>query len=124
MLSPTNTILMAIAACDLLMVLCPAPWFVYAYTLDKWVTHDCRLLKILIVFLLRSHQDMDWGRTSCFLFEMFAETLPQMFHNASIYLTLVLALQRYIYICQATRYFIPITRLHYSTHNITEPDTW
>ena len=88
MLSPTNTILMAIAACDLLMVLCPAPWFVYAYTLNKWVTHDRRLLKILIVFLLCSHQDMDWGRTSCFLFEMFAETLPQMFHNASGYITL------------------------------------
>ena len=35
MVSPTNTILMAIAACDLLMVICPAPWFVYAYTLNK-----------------------------------------------------------------------------------------
>lgn len=67
---------------------------------------------------------MDWGRTSCFLFEMFAETLPQMFHNASIYLTLVLAVQRYIYVCQATRYFISMTGFYYSTHNITEPDTW
>ena len=47
--------------------------------------------------------DMDWGRISCFLFEMFVETTPQMFHNASIYLTLVLAVQRYIYVCQATR---------------------
>ena len=35
MLSPTNTVLMAIAACDLLMVICPAPWFVYAYTFNK-----------------------------------------------------------------------------------------
>ena len=40
MLSPTNTILTAIAVCDLLMVLCPAPWFVYAYTFNKWVTYD------------------------------------------------------------------------------------
>ena len=71
---------------------------------------------ILYVFLFCSHQDMDWGRTSCFLFEMFAETLPQMFHNASIYLTLVLAVQRYIYVCQATRYFIFMTGLHYSTY--------
>ena len=47
---------------------------------------------------------MNWGRTSCFLFEMLAETTPQMFHNASIWLTLVLAVQRYIYVCQATRY--------------------
>ena len=53
-------------------------------------------------FLL-SHQDMDWGRSSCFLFELLGETAPQMFHNASIWLTLVLAAQRYIYICQATR---------------------
>ena len=55
---------------------------------------------------------MDWGRTSCFLFEMFAETIPQMFHNASIYLTLVLAVQRYIYVCQATRKFIFMMGLH------------
>ena len=52
---------------------------------------------------LLSHLDMDWGRISCFLFEMMGETAPQMFHNASIWLTLVLAAQRYIYICQATR---------------------
>ena len=55
------------------------------------------------LFIFLSHLDMDWGRTSCFLFEIFAETTPQMFHNASIYLTLVLAVQRYIYVCQATR---------------------
>ena len=52
---------------------------------------------------LLSHHDMDWGSTSCFLFELLGETAPQMFHNASIWLTLVLAAQRYIYICQATR---------------------
>ena len=55
------------------------------------------------LFISLSHLDMDWGRVSCFLFEMFVETTPQMFHNASIYLTLVLAVQRYIYVCQATR---------------------
>ena len=47
---------------------------------------------------------MDWNPTSCYLFEMFTDTVPQMLHNASIYLTLVLALQRYIYVCQARRY--------------------
>ena len=56
-----------------------------------------------MILSLLSHQDMDWGRSSCFLFEMMGETAPQMFHNASIWLTLVLAAQRYIYICQATR---------------------
>ena len=34
---------------------------------------------------------------------MFVETLPQMFHNASIWCTLALAIQRYIYICQAVQ---------------------
>lgn len=67
---------------------------------------------------------MDWGRTSCFLFEMFAETIPQMFHNASIYLTLVLAVQRYIYVCQATRCFILMTGDTKLNMTITEPDTW
>ena len=50
-----------------------------------------------------SHKDMDWGLSSCYLFETLGETAPQMFHNASIWLTLVLATQRYIYICKATR---------------------
>ena len=57
----------------------------------------------MLILSLLSHQDMDWGRSSCFLFELLGETAPQMFHNASIWLTLVLAAQRYIYICQATR---------------------
>ena len=57
---------------------------------------------------------MNWGRTSCFLFEMLAETTPQMFHNASIWLTLVLAVQRYIYVCQATRYTPPVHLSHHT----------
>ena len=71
-----------------------------------------------------SHVNMNWSWASCYAFELFVETMPQLFHNASIWCTLVLAVQRYIYICQATRYFIFMTRLHYLTHNITEPDTW
>ena len=46
---------------------------------------------------------MDWTESFCFTFELFVETVPQFFHNASIWLTLVLAIQRYIYICQATQ---------------------
>ena len=38
-----------------------------------------------------SHTSCSWRRP------------PQVFHNISIWLTLVLAVQRYIYICQATR---------------------
>ena len=46
---------------------------------------------------------MQWTKSLCFLYELFVETAPQLFHNASIWLTLVLAVQRYIYVCQAAR---------------------
>jgi hypothetical protein len=36
-----------------------------------------------------------------FTYEMMLETLPQIFHTASIWLTLALAMQRYIYVCHA-----------------------
>ena len=52
---------------------------------------------------ISSHDSMQWTETLCFLYELFVETAPQLFHNASIWLTLILAVQRYIYICQATR---------------------
>ena len=45
---------------------------------------------------------MQWTKSFCFGFELFVETVPQFFHNASIWLTLVLAVQRYVYICKAT----------------------
>ena len=46
---------------------------------------------------------MQWTESLCFSYELLVETAPQLFHNISIWLTLVLAVQRYIYICQATR---------------------
>ena len=45
---------------------------------------------------------MQWSEAFCFGFELFVETVPQFFHNASIWLTLLLAVQRYIYICKAS----------------------
>ena len=54
---------------------------------------------------------MKWSHTSCYLFEMFSETVPQMFHNTSIWLTLALAVQRYLYVCQATRYCLTFSSL-------------
>ena len=67
--------------CDLLTFLCPLPWYMFAYTFDN-------------------HASMTWTTYSCFLFEISIETLPQLFHTASIWLTLFLALQRYLYICK------------------------
>ena len=42
---------------------------------------------------------MNWTPLSCFMFEFFLETTPQMFHTATIWLTLALAILRYIYVC-------------------------
>ena len=71
--------------------------------------------------MISSYLDMNWSRTSCYLFEMFTETLPQMLHNASIYITLVLAVQRYIY---ATRFLlIIISSFTIYLPHIKEPET-
>ena len=36
MASPTNTILLGIAVCDLCTITFPAPWFIYTYTMDRY----------------------------------------------------------------------------------------
>ena len=82
MLSSTNTILMYMAVCDFLTIVFPAPWYIYTYTLHGYTS-------------------MEWTSVSCFLFEFFLETTPQLFRTTSIWLTLALAVQRYIYVCHA-----------------------
>ena len=84
--SSTNTILQSMAACDLLTVILPGPWYIYNYTMG-------------------GHMGFKWSPTLCFLFEFFLETTPQLFHNASIWLTLSLAIQRYCDVCKAGMFF-------------------
>ena len=79
--SSTNVILLSISFCDLLTFICPLPWYMFAYTFEN-------------------HENMTWTTYSCSLFELSIEMLPQLFHTASIWLTLLLALQRYLYICK------------------------
>ena len=45
------------------------------------------------------HASPTWSPYSCFLFEFFLETSPQVFHTATTWLTMSLAFLRYIYIC-------------------------
>ena len=80
MSSPTNTVLLAMAVCDLLTIVLPCPWYIYFYMLD-------------------GHDNVNWSVSSCFIFEFSLETTPQIFHTASNWLTLTLAIQRYIYVC-------------------------
>lgn len=83
MITPTNIVLLAMAISDMLTLLFPAPWYFYMYTLGN---HD----KIL------------FPTAACYAFHCMIEVIPAFFHTASIWLTLLLAVQRYIYVCHPT----------------------
>jgi len=83
MKSATNTVLTGMAACDLVTIILPAPWYFVLYTLNH-------------------HANMDWSVPDCYMFELMVEIIPQMFHTASNWLTLALAVQRYIFVCHPT----------------------
>jgi len=82
MQSPTNFVLLSMAVCDLCTILIPTPWYIYLYTLGH-------------------HTNAEWTAVSCFLYDFLSVTVPQIFHTASNWLTLALAVQRYIYVCHA-----------------------
>ncbi|XP_066256266.1 sex peptide receptor [Euwallacea similis] len=82
MRTPTNVVLMAMALCDLFTLLIPAPWLIYMYTFGN---HYKPLNPVSL----------------CHTWSLMHEHLPNLFHTASIWLTLVLAVQRYIYVCHA-----------------------
>ncbi|CAH0718547.1 unnamed protein product, partial [Brenthis ino] len=82
MRTPTNVVLMAMALCDMFTMLFPAPWLFYMYTFGN---HYKPLSPI----------------RACQAWHYMNEVIPAMFHTASIWLTLALAVQRYIYVCHA-----------------------
>ncbi|OTF80087.1 7 transmembrane receptor (rhodopsin family)-like protein, partial [Euroglyphus maynei] len=83
MRSPTNLVLLSMAVADLLTLVFPVPWYFYMYTLGYYK------------FLL-------YPALSCNLYHVMSEILPTFFHTASIWCTLLLACQRYVYICHPT----------------------
>ncbi|KAH9416027.1 hypothetical protein DERP_000523 [Dermatophagoides pteronyssinus] len=83
MRSPTNLVLLSMAVADLLTLIFPVPWYFYMYTLGYYK------------FLL-------YPALSCNLYHVMSGILPTFFHTASIWCTLLLACQRYIYICHPT----------------------
>nr|XP_045597122.1 sex peptide receptor-like [Procambarus clarkii] len=80
MRSPTNAVLMAMALSDMLTVLFPEPMFFYMYTLDN-------------------HAKPLHPEAACYAWSFLHEDIPNLFHTASIWLTVALAVQRYIYVC-------------------------
>jgi len=81
MLSPTNALLGALAVSDTLTSVCPTPCFVYFYTTGQ--------------------RYLDWVPYSwCFAYFCLTDYLPTVFHTASIWLTVSLAVQRYVNVCR------------------------
>ena len=80
MRTPTNLVLMAMALSDMFTLLFPAPWFLYLYTFGN---HGSPLGTL----------------AACYAYHVMHEGIPGLFHTASIWLTLALAIQRYIYVC-------------------------
>ena len=68
---------------------------------NPWIGSNCfiSLFRYIFAFTFGGHASIKWTKLSCFLFEFSLETTPQIFHTASNWLTLGLAVQRYIYVC-------------------------
>ncbi|ETN87297.1 7 transmembrane receptor [Necator americanus] len=84
--TPTNYVLLAMAVSELLTGLCVMPWFMYYFTLSGF------------------EADIKYGLSSfwCNAAPYMAAVLPSIFHTTAIWLTVYLAIQRYIYICVPT----------------------
>ena len=83
MRTPTNIVLFTMAIVDLMTLLSPSPWYFYIYTLGY---HD----KFL-------HPPI-----ACYAHHLMTDVIPVFFHTSSIWLALLLASQRYIYVCHPT----------------------
>jgi hypothetical protein len=82
MRTPTNVVLMAMALSDMFTLLFPAPWLFYMYTFGN-------------------HYKPLSPPAACYAWYAMNEIIPALFHTASIWFTLALAVQRYIYVCHA-----------------------
>lgn len=75
MKSPTNLVLLWMAVADLLTLASPAPSYFYMYTLGQ-------------------HSHLLKSPTQCYIYSAMIEHIPMAFHTSSIWLTILLALQR------------------------------
>ena len=80
MRTPTNSVLMAMALSDMFTLLFPAPWLLYLYTFGNY---------------MKPLESIE----ACYGYNFMQSLIPTLFHTASIWLTLALAVQRYIYVC-------------------------
>jgi hypothetical protein len=85
MRTPTNLVLLAMAIADLLTLLFPAPWYFYMYTFGN-------------------HNKILYPPSACYAYHCMIEVIPAFFHTASIWLTLLLAGQRYLSLLSHPKY--------------------
>ena len=85
MRTPTNLVLLAMAIADMLTLVFPSPWYIYMYTFGNHV-------KIL------------YPLTACYIYHIMIDVFPAFFHTASIWLTLLLAGQRFVHILKKLKY--------------------
>ncbi|XP_048257570.1 sex peptide receptor-like isoform X2 [Haliotis rufescens] len=78
--SPTNVILVSIAACDTFTALFSLPGYMYTYTYEGY----------------RNYPSMGW----CFVLIYLCRFTPQVLHTVSLWLTALLAFQRYVGVAQ------------------------
>jgi len=83
MRSPTNSILAGMALSDMFTGIFPLPVFVYFFGMNGY----------------KDYVPYDW----CYTYQYFSNFIPTIFHTASIWLTMALAIQRYIYICHSSQ---------------------
>ena len=97
MRSSTNYILAGMALSDMLTGIFPLPVLIYFYGLGHY----------------NDHIPYPW----CYIYKYFHEFIPIIFHTASIWLTMGLAIQRYIYICHSynARKWCTIRNVKYGT---------
>ena len=74
--SPTNVILTAIAVFDILTITFPLPWYIYYFTLKHF----------------NDFASYPW----CVYYTYFATTFPTICHNCSVWLTVLLAIHRFM----------------------------
>ncbi|CAJ0956390.1 unnamed protein product, partial [Mesorhabditis belari] len=84
--TPTNFVLLAMAVSELLTGLSCIPWFLYYYTFGGYTTDE------------KFGLPAGW----CVMIPFLASFLPSVFHATAIWLTVYLAIQRYVYICIPT----------------------
>ncbi|KAI6177243.1 G-PROTEIN-RECEP-F1-2 domain-containing protein [Aphelenchoides bicaudatus] len=78
MITPTNTVLKYMALADLFVGIIPLPWNFYYHGLKNYETEE--------------NLNISW----CYMYKLMQDALPPICHNIAMWLTVLLAVQRFI----------------------------